>query len=126
MSNQPRFETVVFELIMVKNEVFNALSNLKKWMQPQSVEKNLVRLLFVFPPLPELLHPNTITGIIQGLHNLVVAVWVLQRKVLCCIQQSRLNLGCIDLLRIQWAVFSAVSQPVSCQLSLECFASLVT
>ncbi|XP_017269163.1 aldehyde dehydrogenase family 3 member B1 isoform X1 [Kryptolebias marmoratus] len=39
--HKPRFETVVFELITVKNEALHAISNLKKWMQPQSVEKNL-------------------------------------------------------------------------------------
>lgn len=44
--NQPRFETVVSELILVKNEALYAINNLKKWMQPQKVERNLVRLLF--------------------------------------------------------------------------------
>lgn len=44
--NQPRFETVVSELILVKNEGLYAINNLKKWMQPQKVERNLVRLLF--------------------------------------------------------------------------------
>lgn len=44
--NQPRFETVVSELILVKNEAIYAINNLKKWMQPQKVERNLVRLLF--------------------------------------------------------------------------------
>lgn len=44
--NQPRFETVVSELILVKNEAVYAINNLKKWMQPQKVERNLVRLLF--------------------------------------------------------------------------------
>lgn len=43
---QPRFETVVSELILVKNEALYAINNLKKWMQPQKVERNLVRLLF--------------------------------------------------------------------------------
>lgn len=42
--NQPRFETVVSELILVKNEALYAINNLKKWMQPQKVERNLVRL----------------------------------------------------------------------------------
>lgn len=45
--NQPRFETVVSELILVKNEALHAVNNLKKWMQPQHVERNLVGL-FVF------------------------------------------------------------------------------
>lgn len=44
--NQPRFETVVSELILVKNEALYAINNLQKWMQPQKVERNLVRLLF--------------------------------------------------------------------------------
>uniref|UniRef100_A0A3P9IT35 Aldehyde dehydrogenase n=1 Tax=Oryzias latipes TaxID=8090 RepID=A0A3P9IT35_ORYLA len=39
--HKPRFETVVFELITVKNEALHAITNLKKWMQPQPVEKNL-------------------------------------------------------------------------------------
>lgn len=45
--NQPRFETVVSELILVKNEALHAVNNLKRWMQPQHVERNLVGL-FVF------------------------------------------------------------------------------
>lgn len=40
---QPRFETVVSELILVKNEALYAINNLRKWMEPQRVEKNLVR-----------------------------------------------------------------------------------
>uniref|UniRef100_A0A673CT74 Aldehyde dehydrogenase n=1 Tax=Sphaeramia orbicularis TaxID=375764 RepID=A0A673CT74_9TELE len=39
--DQPRFETVVSELILVKNEALYAINNLKKWMQPQHVERNL-------------------------------------------------------------------------------------
>ncbi|XP_026176886.1 aldehyde dehydrogenase family 3 member B1 [Mastacembelus armatus] len=39
--HKPRFETVVSELILVKNEALNAINNLKKWMQPQHVERNL-------------------------------------------------------------------------------------
>ncbi|XP_042344010.1 aldehyde dehydrogenase family 3 member B1 [Plectropomus leopardus] len=39
--HKPRFETVVSELILVKNEVLHAINNLKKWMQPQHVERNL-------------------------------------------------------------------------------------
>uniref|UniRef100_A0A8C2Z0X8 Aldehyde dehydrogenase n=1 Tax=Cyclopterus lumpus TaxID=8103 RepID=A0A8C2Z0X8_CYCLU len=38
---EPRFETVVSELILVKNEALHAINNLKKWMQPQHVERNL-------------------------------------------------------------------------------------
>jgi len=43
-SHQPRFETVVSELILVKNEALHAINNLKTWMQPQHVERNLVSL----------------------------------------------------------------------------------
>ncbi|KAM9810645.1 aldehyde dehydrogenase family 3 member B1 [Neosynchiropus ocellatus] len=39
--HKPRFETIVSELILVKNEALHAISNLKKWMQPQHVEKSL-------------------------------------------------------------------------------------
>ncbi|XP_072289444.1 aldehyde dehydrogenase family 3 member B1 isoform X1 [Eucyclogobius newberryi] len=39
--HKPHFETVMSELILVKNEALYAISNLKKWMQPQQVEKNL-------------------------------------------------------------------------------------
>ena len=39
---QPRFETVVSELILVKNEALHAMANLKKWMQPRQVERTLV------------------------------------------------------------------------------------
>ncbi|XP_071755877.2 aldehyde dehydrogenase family 3 member B1 isoform X1 [Centroberyx gerrardi] len=39
--HKPRFETVVSELILVKNEALHAINNLKKWMQPQRVERNL-------------------------------------------------------------------------------------
>uniref|UniRef100_A0A3Q4GK63 Aldehyde dehydrogenase n=1 Tax=Neolamprologus brichardi TaxID=32507 RepID=A0A3Q4GK63_NEOBR len=39
--HKPRFETVVSELILVKNEALYAINNLKKWMQPQKVERNL-------------------------------------------------------------------------------------
>lgn len=46
---QPRFETVVSELILVKNEALHAINNLKKWMQPQHVERNLVSLVWPFP-----------------------------------------------------------------------------
>lgn len=49
--NQPRFETIVSELILVKNEALYAINNLKKWMQPQHVERNLVRLFSLTPPL---------------------------------------------------------------------------
>ncbi|XP_030271683.1 aldehyde dehydrogenase family 3 member B1 [Sparus aurata] len=39
--HKPRFETVVSELILVKNEALHAVNNLKRWMQPQHVERNL-------------------------------------------------------------------------------------
>ncbi|XP_037635052.1 aldehyde dehydrogenase family 3 member B1 [Sebastes umbrosus] len=39
--HKPRFETVVSELILIKNEALHAIINLKKWMQPQHVERNL-------------------------------------------------------------------------------------
>ncbi|XP_047447885.1 aldehyde dehydrogenase family 3 member B1 [Mugil cephalus] len=39
--HKPRFETVMSELIVVKNEALYAITNLKKWMQPQPVERNL-------------------------------------------------------------------------------------
>uniref|UniRef100_A0A3Q1AWZ4 Aldehyde dehydrogenase n=1 Tax=Amphiprion ocellaris TaxID=80972 RepID=A0A3Q1AWZ4_AMPOC len=39
--HKPRFETVVSELILVKNEALHAINNLKKWMQPHPVERNL-------------------------------------------------------------------------------------
>ncbi|XP_040012038.1 aldehyde dehydrogenase family 3 member B1 [Xiphias gladius] len=39
--HKPRFETLVSELMLVKNEALHAINNLKKWMQPQHVERNL-------------------------------------------------------------------------------------
>ncbi|XP_068167026.1 aldehyde dehydrogenase family 3 member B1 isoform X2 [Antennarius striatus] len=39
--HKPRFETILSELILVKNEALYAVSNLKRWMQPQHVERNL-------------------------------------------------------------------------------------
>ncbi|XP_041957942.1 aldehyde dehydrogenase family 3 member B1 isoform X1 [Alosa sapidissima] len=39
--HKPRFETVVSELILVKNEAVYAINNLRKWMEPQRVERNL-------------------------------------------------------------------------------------
>uniref|UniRef100_A0A8D3ARG3 Aldehyde dehydrogenase n=1 Tax=Scophthalmus maximus TaxID=52904 RepID=A0A8D3ARG3_SCOMX len=39
--HKPRFETIVSELMLVKNEALHATNNLKKWMQPQPVERNL-------------------------------------------------------------------------------------
>ncbi|TNM89575.1 hypothetical protein fugu_003809 [Takifugu bimaculatus] len=33
--HKPRFETIVSELILVKNEALYAVNNLRKWMQPQ-------------------------------------------------------------------------------------------
>uniref|UniRef100_A0A3B3CZR1 Aldehyde dehydrogenase n=1 Tax=Oryzias melastigma TaxID=30732 RepID=A0A3B3CZR1_ORYME len=47
--HKPRFETVVFELITVKNEALHALTNLKKWMQPQST--TLDECLVISEPL---------------------------------------------------------------------------
>ncbi|CAG08529.1 unnamed protein product, partial [Tetraodon nigroviridis] len=41
--HKPRFETIMSELILVKNEALYATDNLRKWMQPQRVERNLVR-----------------------------------------------------------------------------------
>ncbi|XP_063050448.1 aldehyde dehydrogenase family 3 member B1-like [Engraulis encrasicolus] len=39
--HKPRFETVVSELILVKNEALYAVKNLHKWMEPQHVDRNL-------------------------------------------------------------------------------------
>uniref|UniRef100_A0A8C5H669 Aldehyde dehydrogenase n=1 Tax=Gouania willdenowi TaxID=441366 RepID=A0A8C5H669_GOUWI len=39
--HKPRFETVLCEVTPVKNEAVHAMNNLKKWMQPQPVERNL-------------------------------------------------------------------------------------
>ncbi|XP_061117006.1 aldehyde dehydrogenase family 3 member B1 [Conger conger] len=43
--HKPRFETVVSELLLVKNEALYAINNLTKWMEPQHVERNLVTSL---------------------------------------------------------------------------------
>ncbi|KAG9339564.1 hypothetical protein JZ751_023455, partial [Albula glossodonta] len=43
--HKPRFETVVTELILVKNEALYAINNLSKWMEPQRVERNLATSL---------------------------------------------------------------------------------
>ncbi|XP_061762491.1 aldehyde dehydrogenase family 3 member B1 isoform X1 [Nerophis ophidion] len=43
--HKPRFETVVSELILAKNEALFAINNLRKWMQPQHVERNLATTL---------------------------------------------------------------------------------
>ncbi|KAJ8379359.1 hypothetical protein SKAU_G00001370 [Synaphobranchus kaupii] len=43
--HKPRFETVVSELILVKNEALYAINNLTKWMEPQHVERNLATSL---------------------------------------------------------------------------------
>ncbi|KAJ8378255.1 hypothetical protein AAFF_G00244590 [Aldrovandia affinis] len=43
--HKPRFETVVSELILVKNEALYAINNLSKWMEPQHVERNLATSL---------------------------------------------------------------------------------
>lgn len=66
------------ELILVKNEALYAISNLKKWMQPQHVERNLVRLLSLYPPPPQKKqtkktknkHLHNVTGITHDLQNL--------------------------------------------------------
>ncbi|KAG8012050.1 Aldehyde dehydrogenase family 3 member B1 [Nibea albiflora] len=39
--HKPRFETVLLELTVVKNEALHAINNLKKWMKPQHMERNL-------------------------------------------------------------------------------------
>ncbi|XP_067264303.1 LOW QUALITY PROTEIN: aldehyde dehydrogenase family 3 member B1 [Chanodichthys erythropterus] len=38
--HKPRFETVMSELMTVKNEALRTISNLKKWMEPQCIERN--------------------------------------------------------------------------------------
>ncbi|XP_056313489.1 aldehyde dehydrogenase family 3 member B1 [Danio aesculapii] len=38
--HKPRFETVMSELLVVKNEALHAISNLKKWMEPQRIERD--------------------------------------------------------------------------------------
>ncbi|KAJ8286078.1 hypothetical protein GJAV_G00034300 [Gymnothorax javanicus] len=43
--HKPRFETVVSELIAVKNEALYSINNLSKWMEPQHVERNLATSL---------------------------------------------------------------------------------
>lgn len=50
------------ELILVKNEALHTINNLKKWMQPQHVERNLVSFGHK--------HLHNIFGIISDLHNL--------------------------------------------------------
>ncbi|MBN3304296.1 AL3B1 dehydrogenase, partial [Amia calva] len=42
---KPRFETVYSELMPVKNEAIYAINNLKKWMEPEPVERNLTTSL---------------------------------------------------------------------------------
>ncbi|TKS78766.1 Aldehyde dehydrogenase family 3 member B1 [Collichthys lucidus] len=39
--HKPRFETVLSELTVVKNEARHAINNLKKWMKPLHMERNL-------------------------------------------------------------------------------------
>ncbi|MGH0159936.1 UNVERIFIED_CONTAM: hypothetical protein FKN15_072659 [Acipenser sinensis] len=39
--HKPRFETVLSELILVKNEALFAVNNLKKWMNPEYVARSL-------------------------------------------------------------------------------------
>ncbi|XP_033901655.3 aldehyde dehydrogenase family 3 member B1-like isoform X2 [Acipenser ruthenus] len=43
--HKPRFETVLSELILVKNEALFAVNNLKKWMNPEYVTRSLVTSL---------------------------------------------------------------------------------
>ncbi|XP_039627750.1 aldehyde dehydrogenase family 3 member B1 [Polypterus senegalus] len=43
--HKPRFESLLSELILVKNEALFAINNLKKWMQPEHVERNLATTL---------------------------------------------------------------------------------
>ncbi|XP_063310739.1 aldehyde dehydrogenase family 3 member B1-like [Pelobates fuscus] len=43
--HRPRFETVLSEIITVKNEALYAMKNLEKWMSPEPVQKNMVSLL---------------------------------------------------------------------------------
>ncbi|KAM6965088.1 aldehyde dehydrogenase family 3 member B1 [Aplochiton taeniatus] len=43
--HKPRFETVISELMLVKNEAVHAINSLKKWMEPQRVERNLTTTL---------------------------------------------------------------------------------
>ncbi|CAB1453386.1 unnamed protein product [Pleuronectes platessa] len=62
--HKPRFETVVSELMLVKNEALHAISNLKKWMQPQHVERNL------FTTLDECLVVSEPLGVV-----LIVGTW---------------------------------------------------
>ncbi|KAJ3603859.1 hypothetical protein NHX12_028600 [Muraenolepis orangiensis] len=50
--HMPRFETIMSELIPVKNEALHAIANLKKWMQPQHVQATtLDESLVVSEPL---------------------------------------------------------------------------
>lgn len=56
------------ELILVKNEALHAINNLKKWMQPQHVERNLVSLSVNLFPITSRSH---IIGIIQDFLNLL-------------------------------------------------------
>ncbi|XP_018604672.1 aldehyde dehydrogenase family 3 member B1 isoform X1 [Scleropages formosus] len=42
---KPRFETVMSELVVVKNEALYATSNLKRWMEPQCIDRTLVTSL---------------------------------------------------------------------------------
>ncbi|KAM4808057.1 aldehyde dehydrogenase family 3 member B1-like [Rhinophrynus dorsalis] len=43
--HRPRFETVLSEIILVRNEALHAINNLKKWMQPKPVQKCMSHLL---------------------------------------------------------------------------------
>uniref|UniRef100_A0A8C5LS36 Aldehyde dehydrogenase n=1 Tax=Leptobrachium leishanense TaxID=445787 RepID=A0A8C5LS36_9ANUR len=43
--HRPRFETVLSEMITVKNEAMYAINNLQKWMKPKTVQKSMISLL---------------------------------------------------------------------------------
>lgn len=62
------------ELILVKNEAMHAINNLNKWMQPQHVEKNLVRLFIFFRQSAGVCfcfkHPHDVVDIVSHLRIL--------------------------------------------------------
>ncbi|XP_068127580.1 aldehyde dehydrogenase family 3 member B1-like [Hyperolius riggenbachi] len=43
--HKPRFETVLSEITMVKNEAINAINNLEKWMKPKPMQKSLTTIV---------------------------------------------------------------------------------
>ncbi|MBN3316723.1 AL3B1 dehydrogenase, partial [Atractosteus spatula] len=43
--HKPRFETLLSEVMLVKNEALFAINNLKKWMEPERVERTLTTSL---------------------------------------------------------------------------------